>query len=893
MTSYLDILSVMGLRAVENGVWASVGRPAIEYGWKLHLASVQAEAPALLARVAPILHERGTPFKAAATADILGQLNEGTFGATQVGKFATIYPRDDEEAVALAKELVQLTEGFSGPHIITDRRLGDVVYTRFGQFSPRQERDRLGQIRLVGASGSAEYTVPFQPPKNVPDPFADWPAEAVSEEFDQGPIGPGFLLVKALSVHAKGSVSLAMDVRSPDELSIIVLKEGRRFCMSDDKRRHMWDRLRHQYDLGNILADHVRTPRPRALFQHADSLFLAVDHIEGRDISERPPRAFGDLDQTAQAAIIADLEAIAETLGELHAAGVVHRDLSPRNVRIDREGKAWLLDLEMAHRAGEHENLFMQGTAGFISPEQQMGKAAAYSDDLFSLGCLIAFLLTGFDTRRMSLADDGQLVSRIAMLSRTSHPLVMLCARLLQAKPSDRPSLQAVGHALREMATGQIGAESVKLVCQTPDRQLLHQAGRWLIRGGLRDGMTKMPLSPELQALGDDASLGAPQAYKLYRSASRGVSGVLYAVSRLARLGIKDDEAVDFANHSADWLISHCNTDDDQMPGLHFGEAGVAMALLEAIRSGLIDDGRWVSPYLRQTFSGDIDWPDLTHGAAGQGIAALQAANLSGLPELAFFSDQCADYLKSAQQNDGGWLWPRGVESMENTAYTGFAHGTAGIAYFLSVHARLRGDAASAASALRAGEWLVYQQGGSTQNEPAWWPQQPGEDQAWHWWCHGGPGIALTLLALYEMTGETRWSALARSALGMHPISVRHSNLSQCHGLAGLGEIYLEAARVLNDEAWFDRAREIGETLIALRHTHDGMTSWIVENPYHATADLMIGSGGIAHFLTRLYADEQKQLGMPLSIDPKITMLPVDSERTRTEMQIKGGVLCL
>ena len=44
------------------------------------------------------------------------------------------------------------------------------------------------------------------------------------------------------------------------------------------------------------------------------------------------------------------------------------------------------------------------------------------------------------------------------------------------------------------------------------------------------------------------------------------------------------------------------------------------------------------------------------------------------------------------------------------------------------------------------------------------------------------------------------------------------SNLSQCHGLSGLGEIYLEAARVLGEDVWCDRAAQIGEVILELGH---------------------------------------------------------------------------
>lgn len=871
MTSYLDLLLTLGLPAVERGVWASVGLPARDYGWKLHLSSIQTEAPALISRIGPMLRDRGVAFKLAWNDEMLGELNEGTFGATQVGKFATIYPRDDEEAVALARELVAMTGTFAGPRIITDRPLGNIVYTRFGAFNPRYQRDRLGRMRAAALPDGAGYSVPFEAPAGQPDPFAGWPCPAMPQRAGRT-IGPGFMLTEAIVDQPAGVVSLALDLRF-DHFDVVVMKEGRRFCMSDTQGRHMWDRIRHQHALATRLADQLRVPRARAIFEHGDSLFLAMEHIAGRDLAERPARPLADLDTPARAAMVGDLIALTDTLGALHAAGVVHRDLSPGNVRIDRNGHAWLLDLEMAAMAGEHGGLFAGGRAGFVSPEQAAGHAAAYADDLYALGCLMAFLLTGFDPCRMSLDDDGGLAGRLAALSGGGHPLVDLCAGLLRRDPGQRLSLAQLGSALGRMRAADVMSAAALPEPDPLAPELLHQASRWLTRGGLRDRTTGLPLSPEMPSGGDHDAPAATQAYRLYRSASRGVAGVLYAVARLARVGARDAHAADFAANASAWLLRHHPTDDVEMPGLHFGEAGVALALLEAVRAGLIEHGRWMRPYLLQAFDEPADWPDLSHGAAGQGLAALQAGHLTGIADISAFADRCAAGLIASQGEDGCWRWPAGVAGMEDVAHSGLAHGTAGVVYFLASHARLRNDGRSRDAASRGGAWLAALRRPSPDARFEWWPQRDDVEDGSHWWCHGGPGIAVALLALHEMSGDSEWASLARSALRAHPFHVRHANLGQCHGLAGLGEIYLDAWRILGEGEWLDRARAIGTSLAALSGSRDGMTSWTVEHPAQATADLMIGSGGVAHFLARLHARQHGRIGMPLSIDPDIPAL--------------------
>ncbi|MEB3218846.1 MAG: lanthionine synthetase LanC family protein, partial [Nostocales cyanobacterium 94392] len=110
---------------------------------------------------------------------------------------------------------------------------------------------------------------------------------------------------------------------------------------------------------------------------------------------------------------------------------------------------------------------------------------------------------------------------------------------------------------------------------------------------------------------------------------------------------------------------------------------------------------------------------------------------------------------------------------------------------------------------------------------------------------------------------------IASHALRIHPVDMRYRNLSQCHGLTGLGEIYLEAARVLGDDEWLERANNIANTTLNLyRQTDSGSITWLVENFHQPTADLMVGSAGVIHFLLRLCFRE-KNISFPLLLDGK------------------------
>ena len=169
-----------------------------------------------------------------ATGKFLRCLMQGVLGPTQIGKFITVYPPSDAESRSLADELTAATQHFEGPEVITDLRLGRVVYARYGGFNADQERDRLGHVFSVlhddaGASRRDERAVPFVPPRGVINPFADLvERQRISLNApDKGKLfGPGYLLLDVIKRRATGSVFLALDMRDSDEC-----------CGEGDKRR--------------------------------------------------------------------------------------------------------------------------------------------------------------------------------------------------------------------------------------------------------------------------------------------------------------------------------------------------------------------------------------------------------------------------------------------------------------------------------------------------------------------------------------------------------------------------------------------------------------------------------------------------------------------------------
>ena len=88
---------------------------------------------------------------------------------------------------------------------------------------------------------------------------------------------------------------------------------------------------------------------------------------------------------------------IGEALKQIHGRNIVHRDITPNNVIIDENDSAVLLDFDIARMEDKSESrdTTLLGTAGFASPEQYGFAPTDTRGDIFSMGALLNFMLTG------------------------------------------------------------------------------------------------------------------------------------------------------------------------------------------------------------------------------------------------------------------------------------------------------------------------------------------------------------------------------------------------------------------------------------------------------------------------------------------------------------------
>jgi serine/threonine protein kinase len=169
--------------------------------------------------------------------------------------------------------------------------------------------------------------------------------------------------------------------------------------------------------------------------------FYVMKRVQGRTLAEALP----DISEPDRLGV---LERVADALAFAHQHGIVHRDLKPGNIMVGDFGEVLVLDWGVArllHAAdpvaapspgtepGRTAAGAVLGTPGFMAPEQAAGMTIDRRADVFSLGALLAFLLTdvlpGADAPALRLLGEKRKLPR---------PLRAIAERCLAPEPAAR-----------------------------------------------------------------------------------------------------------------------------------------------------------------------------------------------------------------------------------------------------------------------------------------------------------------------------------------------------------------------------------------------------------------------------------------------------------------------
>jgi serine/threonine protein phosphatase PrpC len=199
----------------------------------------------------------------------------------------------------------------------------------------------------------------------------------------------GFTIVRALHTSPRSHVYLATD---NDTGQTVVLKTPSVELSTDTE--HLDRMLLEEWIARRLDSPHTLRPfTPRQPRQH---LYVALEYVEGHTLTQwMADHPTPELDT-----VRGIVEQIAKGLQAFHSKEMLHQDLRPENVLIDRNGTVRLIDYGSAHVAGLMEGTTaakahaMLGTLQYTAPEYFIGEEGSARSDLFSLAVITYQMLT-------------------------------------------------------------------------------------------------------------------------------------------------------------------------------------------------------------------------------------------------------------------------------------------------------------------------------------------------------------------------------------------------------------------------------------------------------------------------------------------------------------------
>ena len=196
----------------------------------------------------------------------------------------------------------------------------------------------------------------------------------------------GYRLLRKIGSGGMSEVFLAVREIDNFELVLKVL----------DTRINQDAALLHRFIQEYALLSQINHPNVVRIFEQGitdEHVYLAMEYFPAGDIKKR--LAGGFLENEALGVVLQ----VALALVEIHAQGIVHRDVKPDNLMLRADGSVVLVDFGIAKHCemefGHTLHGEIVGTPSYLSPEQAMGKAVSHAADIYSLGVIFFEMLTG------------------------------------------------------------------------------------------------------------------------------------------------------------------------------------------------------------------------------------------------------------------------------------------------------------------------------------------------------------------------------------------------------------------------------------------------------------------------------------------------------------------
>jgi serine/threonine-protein kinase len=294
-------------------------------------------------------------------------------------------------------------------------------------------------------------------------------SEALPSATEIGALLPGFRIERQIGQGGMSVVYLAEDL-GPLQRKRVAIKVLAPGLATDEHFRIRF--VRESQIVANL--EHPNVIPVYDAGQAGSLLYLVMRYVDGPDLRALL-RSEGPLSPARVASLVGQ---VAGALDAAHRQGLVHRDVKPANVMVDRAGQpdehCYLCDFGITKQAQSAETLTgtgqFVGTLDYIAPEQIEGRPLDPRTDVYALGCVVYQCLTGTvpypldtDMAKM-LAHVREAPPSVRTVRGDVAPAVdAVIAKAMAKDPNDRfPSCGELAAALKDATSGPVpaGAET-------------------------------------------------------------------------------------------------------------------------------------------------------------------------------------------------------------------------------------------------------------------------------------------------------------------------------------------------------------------------------------------------------------------------------------------------
>ncbi len=200
-------------------------------------------------------------------------------------------------------------------------------------------------------------------------------------------IADRYEIIEELGMGGMGKVYRVEDTKAKEEVALKLIKPE----IAADKKTI--DRFRNELTTARKIR-HKNICGMYDLGEDKGSYYITMEYVSGEDLKSLIRR----VKQIPIGTAISIAEQICGGLAEAQSLAVVHRDLKPNNIMIDKDGNVRIMDFGIARslkRKGITGSGVMIGTPEYMSPEQVEGKEVDHRSDIYSLGVVLYEMVTG------------------------------------------------------------------------------------------------------------------------------------------------------------------------------------------------------------------------------------------------------------------------------------------------------------------------------------------------------------------------------------------------------------------------------------------------------------------------------------------------------------------